>query len=105
MAACLHFLLLQFCSSQTPLHLRFFFKIFFLVVVFGLYHGLVFLPVVLSLIGPSPIKSAHANKSTVEEEQGENEHVEGTLKSRIPMNAMLRRGIAVTPGTSWTIEG
>ena len=29
-----------------------FFKIFFLVVTFGLYHGLVFLPVVLSLIGP-----------------------------------------------------
>jgi uncharacterized membrane protein YdfJ with MMPL/SSD domain len=31
-----------------------FFKIFFLVVTFGLYHGLVFLPVVLSLIGPLP---------------------------------------------------
>jgi len=29
-----------------------FFQIFFLVVVFGLYHGLIFLPVVLSLIGP-----------------------------------------------------
>ena len=29
-----------------------FFKIFFLVVVFGLFHGLLFLPVVLSLVGP-----------------------------------------------------
>lgn len=29
-----------------------FFQIFFLVVVFGLYHGLIFLPVVLGLIGP-----------------------------------------------------
>ena len=29
-----------------------FFKIFFLVVTFGLFHGLIFLPVVLSLIGP-----------------------------------------------------
>ena len=31
-----------------------FFKIFFLIVVFGLYHGLVFLPVILSLVGPAP---------------------------------------------------
>lgn len=29
-----------------------FFKIFFLVVIFGLYHGLVFLPVILSIAGP-----------------------------------------------------
>ncbi len=29
-----------------------FFKIFFLVVTFGVYHGLVFLPVVLSFVGP-----------------------------------------------------
>ena len=29
-----------------------FFKIFFLVVSFGLFHGIVFLPVVLCLIGP-----------------------------------------------------
>ena len=35
-----------------------FFKIFFLVVTFGLYHGLVFLPVLLSLFGPSPLTSA-----------------------------------------------
>lgn len=35
-----------------------FFKIFFLVVTFGLYHGLVFLPVILSLFGPSPLSLA-----------------------------------------------
>lgn len=32
-----------------------FFKIFFLIVVFGLFHGLVFLPVILSMIGPNTI--------------------------------------------------
>ncbi|XP_037924003.1 NPC intracellular cholesterol transporter 1-like isoform X3 [Hermetia illucens] len=34
-----------------------FFKIFFLVIVFGLFHGVVFLPVILSLVGPGPYKS------------------------------------------------
>ncbi|XP_077981544.1 patched domain-containing protein 3-like [Glandiceps talaboti] len=35
-----------------------FFKIFFLVVLFGLFHGLMVLPVLLSWIGPSPYMSA-----------------------------------------------
>ncbi|CAG0886016.1 unnamed protein product [Cyprideis torosa] len=35
-------------------------KVFFGVVVFGLYHGLCFLPVLLSLIGPAPYDSAEA---------------------------------------------
>ena len=39
-----------------------FFKIFVLVVIFGLYNGLVVLPVVLSLIGP---KNMHHNPDLV----------------------------------------
>merc|ERR1711974_371292 len=35
-----------------------FFKIFFLVVVFGLFHGLVLQPVLLALLGPLPYSSA-----------------------------------------------
>ena len=35
-----------------------FFKIFFLIVVFGLFHGLIFLPVILSMIGPSTVTHA-----------------------------------------------
>ena len=31
-------------------------KVFFLVIVLGLFHGLVLLPVILSLFGPSPYK-------------------------------------------------
>ncbi|XP_062500022.1 patched domain-containing protein 3-like [Corticium candelabrum] len=41
-----------------------FFKVFFLVVLFGLFHGLCLLPVVLSLIGPSPYASQSAIKTT-----------------------------------------
>ena len=44
------------CSSSSHVFLTFF-KIFFLVVSFGLYNGLVFLPVLLSLIGPPPAAS------------------------------------------------
>jgi len=36
-----------------------FFKIFFSVVLFGLWHSLIFLPAILSLIGPPPYKSAY----------------------------------------------
>ena len=41
-----------------------FFKVFFLVVSFGLYHGLVVLPVFLSLFGPkSHVKIVKAEKN------------------------------------------
>ena len=46
----LAFILLAGSKSHVFLS---FFKIFFLVVTFGLFHGLVVLPVILSLIGPS----------------------------------------------------
>jgi hypothetical protein len=45
----LAFILLS--TSDTYIFLSFF-KIFFLICVFGLYHGLIVLPVVLSLVGP-----------------------------------------------------
>ena len=42
-----------------------FFKIFVLVVIFGLYNGLVVLPVVLSLIGPKNKHHTNANPDPV----------------------------------------
>lgn len=43
-----------------------FFKIFLLVIVFGLFHGVVFLPVVLSVIGPEPFltKDDHSGRAS-----------------------------------------
>ena len=61
-----------------------FFKIFFLVVVFGLFHGLVFLPVVLSLIGPSPTATALIGHNAIKPEG------KGTEKER--------------PQSAWTIS-
>ncbi len=46
-----------------------FFKIFFLVVVFGLFHGLVLLPVILRLAGPSAYASAMESGSGASEKQ------------------------------------
>lgn len=39
-----------------------FFRIFLLVIVFGLFHGIVLLPVILSIVGPPPHKSDNSNK-------------------------------------------
>lgn len=36
---------------------RAFFRIFFFVVAYGLFHGIVLLPVILSIIGPKPYKT------------------------------------------------
>ena len=47
------FLALFFCSFSSAHVFQTFFKVFCLTVVFGLFHGLVFLPSVLSVIGPS----------------------------------------------------
>lgn len=43
---------LSFLSMSKAYTFRSFFKIFLLVILFGLFNGLIFLPVVLSLIGP-----------------------------------------------------
>lgn len=43
---------------MTPPH-HSLFQVFLGVVVFGLFHGLALLPVILSLIGPRPYKTAH----------------------------------------------
>ena len=41
-----------------------FFKVFLLVVVFGLFHGLVFLPVILALVGPSHMSDEQSHLPT-----------------------------------------
>lgn len=46
-----------------------FFKIFFLVVVFGLFHGLVLLPVILSIVGPSKPNSVLAIVDYADDDQ------------------------------------
>jgi hypothetical protein len=48
------------CTSSSYLFVGFF-KVFFLVVIFGLFHGLVLLPTVLSICGP-----ASTSQTTVE---------------------------------------
>ncbi|XP_078591370.1 patched domain-containing protein 3-like [Branchiostoma floridae x Branchiostoma japonicum] len=51
-------------SGSTSYVFNTFFKVFFLVVVFGLWHGLVFLPVILSWFGPDYQESASTHTAT-----------------------------------------
>ena len=49
------FLAFILLATSTSFVMKIFFRVFFLVVVFGLYNGLVLLPVILSIIGPRTI--------------------------------------------------
>lgn len=57
---------LSLLSMSKAYTFRAFFKIFLLVILFGLFNGLVFLPVVLSLIGPKAYR-AHKEKVVTNE--------------------------------------
>jgi hypothetical protein len=56
-------LVLAFSSSYI---FRVFFKQFFGICIFGVFHGLVFLPVILSLLGPAPIEDPSSYDDKVE---------------------------------------
>ncbi|XP_001601232.1 NPC intracellular cholesterol transporter 1 [Nasonia vitripennis] len=57
-------LALSLLSFSRAYVFRAFFKIFLLVIVFGLWHGLLFLPVVLSTIGPRSLHADFRNNTT-----------------------------------------
>ncbi|XP_063727548.1 patched domain-containing protein 3-like isoform X2 [Symsagittifera roscoffensis] len=65
---CLALLPLAFSTSYA---FKTFFKTFILASLLGLYHGLLFLPVTLSILGPSPYQSAL--KAKKEEAKGRHE--------------------------------
>ena len=54
-----------------------FFRIFLLVIIFGLFHGLILLPVMLSLIGPSPY--SNASSAVADKELSEKNRVQSKL--------------------------
>ena len=66
-----------------------FFKVFFLVVVFGLYNGLFVLPVVLSLIGPTSYKTNQdtgdtGDKTPSEEEEPLKPIIKKNVEEQLP---------------------
>lgn len=59
---------LVLATSQSYVF-RVFFKQFFGICLFGLAHGVLFLPVLLSLIGPEPIELSTQSTHTMKKEQ------------------------------------
>lgn len=57
---------LSLLSMSKAYTFQSFFKIFLLVILFGLFHGLIFLPVILSLIGPKAYKEKKNEKDDLE---------------------------------------
>jgi len=61
---------------------RSFFRIFFLVIIFGLFHGIVLLPVILSVLGPTPYDKIDKNKDAMTEHDREMEVISFIEKSQ-----------------------
>ncbi|KAL3271630.1 hypothetical protein HHI36_022104 [Cryptolaemus montrouzieri] len=59
-----------------------FFKIFFLVIMFGLYHGVIVMPIILSVIGPEPYLNLH-KKPLNEAEMEETKCMKSNMKNSI----------------------
>ncbi|XP_078600585.1 patched domain-containing protein 3-like [Branchiostoma floridae x Branchiostoma japonicum] len=63
------FLAFVLLSGSQSYIFQAFFKVFFGVVLFGLWHGLVFLPVICSLIGPAPYNTSLDKKTDQSEKK------------------------------------
>jgi len=53
-----------------------FFRIFLLVIIFGLFHGLIFLPVILSLIGSEPYNHYEEKEKVSDEKHGQQKGIQ-----------------------------
>ena len=68
---CRTFLAVVVLAISKSYVFRVFFKMFFGISVFGLLHGLVFLPVLLSIVGPAPYVRPDSGKVEPEPEPTE----------------------------------
>lgn len=80
------FLAFALLASSNSYVFTTFFKVFLLVVIYGLFHGLFFLPVILSWIGPQPYSTAdrhfHPNHPPQGVQQQNEESPAGTHESK-----------------------
>ncbi|MCL4124762.1 UNVERIFIED_CONTAM: hypothetical protein GTU68_017725 [Idotea baltica] len=81
------FLSFVFLAGSDSHVFKSFFKIFLAVCLYGLYHGLVFLPVVLSLIGPASYGTSGVSPSSSNEVELKN-GPSGTSKQEDPANSL-----------------
>jgi len=77
-----------------------FFRIFFLSVVYGLSHGLVFLPVVLSLVGPSQ----HEDYTPDEEEEEQEEEIESEKTRDVELAAIKPKSSTAPAGGEMSLQ-
>ncbi|KAK0173536.1 hypothetical protein PV328_006715 [Microctonus aethiopoides] len=66
---------------------RTFFKIFFMVVLFGIWHGLILLPVILSTIGP---RSLHINQINITRMKNDIDLNDENNEAQVPLNTTIK---------------
>jgi len=91
---------IMLATSKSHVFLSFF-KVFFLVVVFGLYNGLIFLPLLLSVLGPrSFVDTKQVNFTEEQKEKTENEEGGVLLKPIIKHDSNVANGHSDTQSPS-----
>ena len=86
-------------EKKSVIHFDLILQVFVTVVIFGLFHGLVYLPVILSWVGPTPYDTAEpvkkSRENTPTREAGEQDSnlldsAEDNEKTTVQMNGFIK---------------
>ncbi|XP_046544778.1 protein patched homolog 1-like isoform X1 [Haliotis rubra] len=102
------FLAFVLLANSSSYGFALFFRVFMTVVIFGLFHGLAYLPVILSWVGPQPYESSYKTEEStnhitvVKEENSTSNGPNGHVQMGVERHPAFRRPDQIGPTTYMT---